>query len=69
MGKSLRMKFSNTKIVPQHGEPDNALNYRSLRSLDVQKMRFWPPISLIIRSLEHASHYRTSRTSQAWDQR
>ena len=28
---------------------NNALNYRSLRSLDVQKLRFWPPVSLIVR--------------------
>ncbi|AYN96961.1 hypothetical protein EAW52_25035 [Pseudomonas sp. LTJR-52] len=49
MGKSLRMKFSNTKIVPQHGEPDNALNYRSLRLLDGQKLRFCLPVSLMVR--------------------
>jgi hypothetical protein len=29
--------------------PNNALNCRSLRSLDVQKLRFWPPVSLIVR--------------------
>ena len=28
---------------------NNALNCRSLRSLDVQKLRFWPPVSLIVR--------------------
>lgn len=35
--------------------PNNALNYRSLRSLDVQKLYFWPPVSLIV-SGAHMNH-------------
>ena len=27
---------------------NNAHNYRSLRSLDIQKLHFWPPVSLIV---------------------
>jgi len=36
---------------PQIKAPNNALNCRSLRSLDVQKLRFWPPVSLIVRQI------------------
>ncbi|RMH82575.1 hypothetical protein EA796_19710 [Pseudomonas sp. AOB-7] len=47
--------------------PNNALNCRSLRSLDVQKLRFWPPVSLIVVHLErgpkpHAEAHNYSRS-------
>lgn len=37
---------------------NNALNCRSLRSLDVQKLRFWPPVSLIVIHLQARSVLR-----------
>ncbi|MBA4315043.1 MAG: hypothetical protein C0422_06895 [Alcaligenaceae bacterium] len=38
------MGYRNCGVVP-----NNALNYRSLHSLDSQKLRFWLLVSLIVR--------------------
>ncbi len=48
---------------------NNALNCRSLRSLDVQKLRFWPPVSLIVRRKGNIGYSAPSQVTQSPHQR
>lgn len=42
------MQFSRKYWHAVEEPSNNALNCRSLRSLDVQKLRFWLPVSIIV---------------------
>ena len=56
----MKLQSIRLRVLPQHlGGPNNALNCRSLRSLDSQKLRFCLPVSLIV------MHYRDNARMDA----